>query len=309
MSTFAGKAAFNAIDHHYTDGLFATASNTVQIWDETKSTAVMNLAHSSTTETITSLRFHHSEPSILGSTGSSRTFTLYDIRSSSPIERQIVMSFQNTAIHFSPLLPTQLLLPSDDHNIYTFDLRYLKSPTEIYKGHVAAVTCAAFSPTGLEFVSGGWDRTIKIWNVKDAGGPNAAISGGRSRDTYHTKRMQRLTAVLYTPDAQHILSGSDDGNIRIWKTDASKKMGTVTARERAAIEYRKALIGRWKQDKEVGKVERRRYMPKSVYQASKLKRTMVDARKEKEERRRRHTREGASKKTAERRKVVVAEQA
>lgn len=331
---FCSWAYFNystlsAIDHHFTDPIFATASNTVQIWDETKSvfvshpthflppltssahrsTALLNLAHSATTETITSLKFHHSEPSLLGSIGSSRTFTLYDIRSSSPIERQIVMAFQNTAIHFSPLLPTQLLLPSEDHNLYTFDLRYLKAPTEIYKGHVASATCAAYSPTGLEFVSGSWDRTIKIWNVKDAGGPSSNISGGKSRDTYHTKRMQRITAVCFTPDAQHILSASDDGNMRIWKADASKKQGIVTARERAAIEYRKALIGRWKGDREVGKVERRRFLPKSVYQAGKLKRTMVDARKEKEDRRRKHTREGEGKKVAERKKVVVTEQA
>ena len=41
---------------------------------------------------------------------------------------------------------------------------------------------------------------------------------------------------------------------------------------------------------------------------SKLKRTMLDARKVKEERRRKHTRAGENKPKAERRKVVVAEQ-
>lgn len=51
-----------------------------------------------------------------------------------------------------------------------------------------------------------------------------------------------------------------------------------------------------------------RHLPKSVYQASKLKRTMLDARQVKEERRRKHTRAGEGKPKAERKKVVIAEQ-
>jgi WD repeat and SOF domain-containing protein 1 len=45
-----------------------------------------------------------------------------------------------------------------------------------------------------------------------------------------------------------------------------------------------------------------------VYQASKLKRTMLEAQRVKEERRRKHTRAGAEKPKAERKKLVVVEQ-
>jgi WD repeat and SOF domain-containing protein 1 len=51
-----------------------------------------------------------------------------------------------------------------------------------------------------------------------------------------------------------------------------------------------------------------RHLPKPVYQAAKLKRTMLDTRAVKEERRRKHTRAGESKPNAERRKVVITEQ-
>lgn len=61
---------------------------------------------------------------------------------------------------------------------------------------------------------------------------------------------------MFTADARYVLSGSDDGNVRIWKANASEKMGIVTARERAAIEYRHSLVDRWKMDSEVGKVAR-----------------------------------------------------
>lgn len=39
----------------------------------------------------------------------------------------------------------------------------------------------AYSPTGKEFVSGSYDRTIRIFNIHSA----------KSREVYHTKRMQR----------------------------------------------------------------------------------------------------------------------
>jgi WD repeat and SOF domain-containing protein 1 len=45
-----------------------------------------------------------------------------------------------------------------------------------------------------------------------------------------------------------------------------------------------------------------------VYQASKLKRTMLEARRVKEERRRTHSRAGESKPKAERKKAVIVEQ-
>ena len=88
---------------------------------------------------------------------------------------------KSNALSWNPTLPTVLLLASEDHNLYTFDIRQLATPTQIFKDHVAAVTSCEWSPTGEEFVSGGWDRSVRIWKRDE----------GRSRDVYHTKRMQR----------------------------------------------------------------------------------------------------------------------
>jgi len=55
-------------------------------------------------------------------------------------------------------------------------------------------------------------------------------------------------------------------------------------------------------------IPRTRHLPKSVYQASKLKRTMLDAQRVKDERRRKHTRAGETKPKAARKKVVLVEQ-
>jgi WD repeat and SOF domain-containing protein 1 len=59
-----------------------------------------------------------------------------------------------------------------------------------------------------------------------------------------------------------VISGSDDGNVRIWKAKASDKLGIITARERAAMEYRESLKERWGVDAEVNRVMR--YAPNLV---------------------------------------------
>ena len=91
------------------------------------------------------------------------------------------MQMRSNSLAWSPIFPTVLLLASEDHNLYTFDIRALKTPSQIYKAHVAAVMSCDWSPTGTEFVSGGWDRTMRIWNE----------GVGTQPEVYHTKRMQR----------------------------------------------------------------------------------------------------------------------
>lgn len=39
---------------------------------------------------------------------------------------------------FNPLQPPVLLCASEDHNLYTFDMRNLSTTTQVYKGHVGA---------------------------------------------------------------------------------------------------------------------------------------------------------------------------
>ena len=54
-----------------------------------------------------------------------------------------------------------------------------------------------FKFSGREFVSGSYDKTVRIFPVEK----------GRSREVYHTKRMQRLSCVSWSRDNRFILSG------------------------------------------------------------------------------------------------------
>lgn len=92
-----------------------------------------------------------------------------------------------------------------------------------------------FSPTGEELVTASYDRTIRIF----------ARDQGHSRDIYHTKRMQRVFAAKWTPDGKYLISGSDDGNVRLWRANASKREGVKSARQRQAEEYNSKLVERF----------------------------------------------------------------
>ena len=90
IMTYTTKSGFNAIDHHRDDPVFATASNVVQIWDETKSAPLSTLQFGSSQETVEGVKFNQSETSVLASVGGDRTLCLYDIRTGKA-ERRIVM--------------------------------------------------------------------------------------------------------------------------------------------------------------------------------------------------------------------------
>ncbi|KAL8276141.1 hypothetical protein RQP46_011459 [Phenoliferia psychrophenolica] len=286
LQTYMGSAGFNSISHHRYDPIFATASSQIDIWDETKTSPLSTLKFHSTSalstgEHIVSVAFNKSETSVLASSGSDRTVCLYDLRSGKALGR-VSMAMRVNQLVFNPLQPPILLCASEDHNLYTFDMRNLSTTTQVYKGHVGAVMSADWAPTGREFVSGSYDRTVRLWTAGE----------GKARDTYHTKRMQRVFTSLYTLDSKYVLSGSDDSNLRIWKAHAADKLGVVDKREMARKEYRDGLRDKWGTVADVAKLERQRFLPKPIHNAEQLRRTMLDARGKKEENRRAHAPKG-----------------
>ena len=70
---------------------------------------------------------------------------------------------------------------NENGNCYTFDMRKLDEAKMVHKDHIQAVLDIDFAPTGREFVTASFDKTIRIFPYND----------GRSREVYHTKRMQQ----------------------------------------------------------------------------------------------------------------------
>jgi WD repeat and SOF domain-containing protein 1 len=150
----------------------------VDIWDETRGEPVQSFEWGQ--DTVTSLRFNKSEGSLLAGTATDRSIVLYDLRLASPLTR-VVLAMRSNAVCWNPLESYYFTAANEDHHLYTFDMRKLQTAQYVFKGHVSAVLDLDYSPTGKELVTGAYDRTMRIFDVKS----------GRSRDIYHTRRMQK----------------------------------------------------------------------------------------------------------------------
>ncbi|WVZ88099.1 hypothetical protein U9M48_034652 [Paspalum notatum var. saurae] len=275
--------AVRGVDHQWDGNLFATAGAQVDIWDPNRSEPINSFQWGN--DTVLSLRFDPGECNILITSASDRSLTLYDLRTSSPA-RKLIMKTRCNSVCWNPREPMNFTAANEDTNCYSFDARKLDEAKIVHKGHVSAVVFRMdidYSPTGREFVTGSYDRTVRIFNY----------FGDHSREIYHTKRMQRVFCVKYTYDGTYLVSGSDDTNLRLWKSKASEQLGVLLPRERKRQEYLDAVKERYKHLPEVKRIDRHRHLPKAIYNAAKLRRTMIEAENQKAERRRKHSTPGS----------------
>ena len=91
---------------------------------------------------------------------------LFDVRAATPA-RKLVMQTRATAAAWNPVEPFNLVAASEDTNLYSFDARmFSKGATCVHQDFVSAVTSVDWSPTGREFVAGGYDRSVRIFGAR-----------------------------------------------------------------------------------------------------------------------------------------------
>lgn len=298
MASYLGSSAFTGVTHHRSLPSFAAASSVISIYDLSRpsSTPSQTLHWPTSVDTITSIAFNQTETSILGSTAIDRSIIMYDLRTSSPVQK-LVLNLASNAIAWNPMEAFNFAVANEDHNAYIFDMRKMDRALNVLKDHVAAVMDVEFSPTGEDLVTASYDRTVRLWKR----------NRGHSRDIYHTKRMQRVFCVNFTPDSKYVLSGSDDGNIRLWRANASDRSGIQSARQRTKLEYDQALIKRYGHMPEIRRIKRQRHLPKPIKKAGEIKRDELAAIKRREENVRKHTAKANLKsRKSEREKMILA---
>lgn len=57
----------------------------------------------------------------------------------------------------------QILISPCLTSLYTYDMRKLEKPVTVHMDHISAVLDVDYSPTGEEFVSASFDKTIRIF--------------------------------------------------------------------------------------------------------------------------------------------------
>lgn len=85
---------------------------------------------------------------------------------------------------------------------------YPLSLLRLVSGHDGVVTGGAFTPDGTKFVSGGADKTLRMWQVAD-GTPLRAWAGHDAG----------VSGVSMMADGKTIVSGSLDKSVRLWPVD------------------------------------------------------------------------------------------
>mmetsp|Transcript_5720 Transcript_5720/g.5203 ORF Transcript_5720/g.5203 Transcript_5720/m.5203 type:complete len:228 (+) Transcript_5720:697-1380(+) len=201
-----------------------------------------------------------------------RSICLYDLRGGSALQK-VFLNNKSSALCWNPYEPMNFVVGNENSNCYTFDMRKLDQAKLIHKDHIQAILDIDFAPTGREFVAGSFDKTLRIF----------PFNGGRSREIYHTKRMQQVNAVMYSMDSKLVISGSEDTNMRIWKANASEPMEMLLPREKEKIAYNEKLKKKFKYNKEVNRILRHKHVPKYVVKRNKIKQVQKESKHRKEE--------------------------
>ena len=270
--------SFSAIDCSRKPNLFATAgSQSVSLWDihRTKPKATYDWD----TDTFTTVRFNPSETDLLVSSSLDRSIILYDVRGKQPI-RKLTTKMRSSSIAWNPMVPYQFVVANEDTNLYTFDIRKFSQALFVHMDHIDPVLDVDFSPTGQEFVSGSYDRTIRIWS--------ADMLDPKSREVYHTNRMQRIFAVKFSGDARFVCCGSEDHNVRVWKANASEKLDVLSSNHKRSYEAKDKLIEKFIHVSEIKKISKSRFLPKPLKSAKKELHKQYQAKKKRQQNRRKH---------------------
>ena len=76
----------------------------------------------------------------------------------------------------------------------------------MFKGHRTVVSRIAFSPNGRSLISASYDRSIRMWNIRDGFSKVLPVAGSPTV----------FLSVVFSPDGRYVAAGTLDNLLWIW---------------------------------------------------------------------------------------------
>jgi len=296
VNTITTSEALTGVDCNWHADQYATSGDTLKVYNMNRNEPLKDFKYQN--EQVKTVSFNPSQTNVILSCSNESEVMLYDVRSKDVILGRIKMMNRSNKAVWNPQHPNKFVVANDDGNLYTHDMRNFKYANSVHKGHTDAVIDVDFAPTGHEFVSGSYDRSVRIF------GQNA----NHEREIYFTKRQQRIWAVQFSMDAKFVFCGSEEHNIRVWKAKANDRLGRMAPRDRAKRLNDAKLVEKHKYHPEIKRINNHRQLPKHIYHEKKKQAEMRIAERRKETNRRIHSKPGTVPIIAERKRHLFKTQ-
>ena len=175
---YLSESLIQSIDCSPSDPNFATGGEIVQLWSQERGSPFQKCDWG--IDTVTKVKFNPVDENLIACTSMDRGVYIYDIRGKAGLKKTIMLN-KASCLAWNPQEPINFTVGNEDGNAYSFDMRKLGSIKIIHKDHIGAILDIDYSPTGEHFVTGSFDKTIRIF----------PYNSGISKHLYYTKRMQK----------------------------------------------------------------------------------------------------------------------